>query len=38
MGFKSKARKRRQAATAAAGSEEKSVEEYVGEVKCDVAG
>ena len=38
MGFKSKARKRRQAATAAAGSEDKSVEEYVGEVKCDVAG
>jgi len=38
MGFKSKAHKRRQAAAAAAGSEEKSVEEYVGEVKCDVAG
>ena len=38
MGFKSKARKRRQAAAAAAGPEEKSVEEYVGEVKCDVAG
>ena len=38
MGFKSKARKRRQAATAAAGSAAKSVEEYVGEVKCDVAG
>ena len=38
MGFKSKAHKRRQAAAAAAGSEEKSVEEYVGEVQCDVAG
>ena len=38
MGFKSKAHKRRQAAEAAAGSEEKSAEEYVGEVKCDVAG
>ena len=38
MGFKSKAHKRRQAAAAAAGSEENSVEEYVGEVTCDVAG
>ena len=38
MGFKSKARKRRQVAAAAAGPEEKTVEEYVGEAKCDVAG
>ena len=38
MGFKSKAHKRRPAAAAAAGAEEKSVEEYVGEGKCDVAG
>ena len=38
MGFKSKARKRRQAAAEAADPEDKSVEEYIGEVKCDVAG
>ena len=43
MGFKSKARKRRQVAAAAAGPEEKTVEEYVGEyvpmfVRDDLSG
>ena len=38
MGFKANARKRRDAASAAAGPEKKEDEEYVGEIKCDVAG
>ena len=38
MGFKANARKRRDAASAAAGPQEKEAEEYVGEIKCDVAG
>ena len=38
MGFKANARKRREAASAATGSQKKEAEEYVGEIKCDVAG
>ena len=38
MGFKANARKRRDAASAAAGPQEKEAEEYVGEIKCDGAG
>ena len=38
MGFKANARKRRNTASAAAGTGKKEDEEYVGEIKCDVAG
>lgn len=39
MGFKSKARKKRAAADAAAGrTGKREKEEFVGEVRCDVAG
>ena len=38
MGFKSNARKRRKEAGIDANSSSKSDDEYVGEVRCDVAG
>jgi len=38
MGFKANARKRRNTASDAAGHGKKEDEEYVGEMKCDVAG
>ena len=38
MGFKSNARKRRKEAGLGSNSSSKSDEEYVGEVRCDVAG
>ncbi len=37
MGFKANARKRRESASAATGPQKKEAEEYVGEIKCDVA-
>lgn len=38
MGFKAKARKKRDDAAAKAGTDNKIKEEYVGETRCDVAG
>ncbi|MFL2963553.1 MAG: hypothetical protein ACJZ46_04870 [Candidatus Thalassarchaeaceae archaeon] len=38
MGFKSNARKRRKATAVSSGKSEVDKKEYVGEIKCDVAG
>jgi len=38
MGFKSRAKKKQQLASAAKGPSKKEKEEYSGEIRCDVAG